>query len=180
VYDDVYGWNTLPYLGQGEFYTDFGDYDVRITVPRSHLVAATGVLQNEAQVLTPTQMGRLRDARRTSETVMIRSADEVGDPSSRPPGEGALTWRFKAERVRTFAFATSASFIWDAAAVDGKPGTLAQSMYPKEAAEIWSKSTDMLRFAIEGYNRRWFEYPYPMATNIFGCVGGMEYPMISR
>jgi hypothetical protein len=182
VYDDVHGWNTLPYLGQGEFYTNFGTYDVRLTVPRSHLVSASGVLQNEAEVLTPSQVERLGQARRTNETVMIRSAEEVADASSRPAGDGPLTWRFKAEQIRTFAFATSASFIWDAAAVNGDStgagGTLAQSMYPKEAQEIWSTSTDMLRFAIEGYNKRWFTYPYPMATNVFGCVGGMEYPMI--
>lgn len=178
AYDDSHGWNTLPYLGQGEFYNDFGDYDVKLTVPRSHLVAASGALLNEAEVLTPTQMQRLADARRTKDTVMIRTAEEVSDPTSRPAGNGPLTWHFKGEKMRTFAFATSAAFIWDAAGVDGKSETIAQSMYPQEAAELWSKSTDMLRFAIEGYNKRWFKYPYPMATNIFGCVGGMEYPMI--
>jgi hypothetical protein len=181
VYDDVHGWNTLPYLGQGEFYTNFGDYDVKITVPRSHLVAATGELQNPSEVLTPTQVERLGKARKTAETVMIRSADEVADAATRPSGDGPLTWHFKAHNVRTFAFASSASFIWDAAAVDGNAdasGTLAQSMYAKEAQKVWSQSTDMLRFSIEDYTKRWFKYPYPIATNICGCVGGMEYPMI--
>jgi hypothetical protein len=132
-------------------------------------------------VLTPAQVERLAEARRSAGTVMVRSAEEVGDPASRPAGEEPLTWHFRARDVRTFAFASSAAFIWDAAAVDGKAeagGTLAQSMYPKEAQKFWSESTDMLRFANEGYNRRWFVYPYPVATNIFGNVGGMEYPMI--
>lgn len=178
VFDDVHGWNTLPYLGQGEFYTDFGDYDVTLTVPRSHLVAATGVLQNEEEVLTAAERERLEAARHSKETVVIRGAGEVGDPSTRPAGEGPLSWRFKASDVRTFAWASSAAFIWDAAAVDGAPGTLVQSVYPKEAKDLWGKSTEMLRFAIEGYNARWFRYPYPVATNVFGIVGGMEYPMI--
>ncbi len=174
-YDDVHGWNTLPYLGQGEFYTEFGAYDVSLTVPRSHIVAATGVLQNEAEVLTPTQLERLGAARKSDTTVVIRGKDEVADPASRPAGEGPLTWRFKAENVRTFAWTSSAAFIWDACNLGG---TQVQSVYPKEALPLWEKSTEMLRFAIDGYNKRWFRYPYPVATNVNGCVGGMEYPMI--
>lgn len=178
VFDDVHGWNTLPYLGQGEFYTNFGTFDVNLTVPRSHIVAATGTLKNAADVLTSAQVERLSQARKTADTVMIRSKDEVADPASRPEGAGPLTWKFHAENVRTFAWTSSASFIWDAAAVDGQAGTLVQSVYPKEALPLWSRSTDMLRSSIEGYNKRWFEYPYPIATNVNGCVGGMEYPMI--
>lgn len=178
-YDDVWGWNALPYLGAGEFYTDFGDYEVALTVPRSHIVAATGELMNPAEVLTDDQQSRLAQARGSRETVMIRSAEEVGDAASRPAGEGPVTWRFKARDVRTFAWASSEAFIWDASAVqDASHATLVQSIYPKEGIEHWSKSTDMLRFAIEGYNERWFEYPYPVATNVNGIVGGMEYPMI--
>lgn len=178
VFDDVHGWNTLPYLGQGEFYTNFGSYDVKLTVPRSHIVAATGALQNPEQVLTTTQRERLAKARTSDETVVIRSEDEVADPASRPSGTGPLTWHFKADRVRTFAWTTSSSFIWDAARINGAVGTLAQSVYPKEALPLWEQSTKMLKAAIEGYNTRWFEYPYPVATNVNGCVGGMEYPMI--
>ncbi|MGE3107976.1 MAG: M1 family metallopeptidase [Phycisphaerales bacterium] len=180
VFDDVHGWNTLPYLGQGEFYTNFGSFDVKLTVPRSHIVAATGVLQNESEVLTPTQVERLASARASAQTVVIRSADEVGDPASRPGGaaDASLTWHFRADHVRTFAWASSAAFVWDAARVNGSVGTLAQSVYPREAAPLWSQSTRMLKSAIEGYNARWFEYPYPVATNVNGRVGGMEYPMI--
>ncbi|MBC7773763.1 MAG: M1 family metallopeptidase [Pyrinomonadaceae bacterium] len=178
VFDDVHGWNTLPYLGQGEFYTNFGVFDVRLTVPRSHIVAATGSLMNAAEVLTPAQADRLSRARKSADTVIIRTKDEVADPASRPAGAGPLTWRFRAENVRTFAWTSSASFIWDAATVNGQVGTLAQSVYPKEALPLWSRSTEMLRSAIEGYNKKWFEYPYPVATNVNGGVGGMEYPMI--
>lgn len=194
VYDDVHGWNTLPYLGQGEFYTNFGDYEVHLTVPRSHIVAGSGWLMNPREVLTPAQVERLEQAARSPQTVLIRGPEEVSDPASRPEGDGPLTWVFKAADIRTFAFASSDAFIWDAAGIERRgptspegspdfdaampPGTLVQSLYPKEGIEQWSKSTDMLRSAIEGYNARWFEYPYPVATNVNGRVGGMEYPMI--
>lgn len=175
VYDDVYGWNTLGYLGTGEFYTDFGNYDVRLTVPRSHLVVASGELQNGYEVLTSEQTQRLSRARQSRDTVMIRDASEVDDPASRPAGSGDLTWHFKGDDIRTFAWASSDAFIYDACAVDG---TLVQSVYPKEAMPLWGNSTQMLRTAIEGYNARWYPYPYPVATNVNGPEGGMEYPMI--
>ncbi|MCB9844849.1 MAG: M1 family metallopeptidase [Phycisphaeraceae bacterium] len=178
-YDDVYGWNHLPYLGAGEFYTDFGSFDVKLTVPRDFIVGATGELQNPEGVLTAEQRERMARASQSRETVVLRSAEEVGEPSSRPEGDGPLTWHFVAHDVRTFAWAASDAFIWDAAAVQGAShATLVQSLYPKEGIEHWSNSTDMLRFAIEGYNARWFEYPYPVAINVNGIVGGMEYPMI--
>lgn len=175
VYDDVHGWNTLPYIGTGEFYNNFGTFDVEITVPSDHIVVATGVLQNEEQVFTAEQRRRLARARKSAETVMIRGADEVTDKKSRPLGSATLTWRFHAENVRTFAWASSPAFILDACSLDG---VLVQSAYYKEVARAWSKSTQMLRFAIDGYSKRWFRYPYPVATNVAGVEGGMEYPMI--
>lgn len=179
VYDDVYGWNTLPYAGSGEFYTNFGDYDVRITVPRDNLVVATGVLQNPQETWTAEQQQRWDAARNSKESVVIRSAEEVGTPESRPAGDGPLTWHFKAGKVRTFAFAASESFIVDAASLDGTPeSTLLISAYPKEGVTQWKNSTQMLRAAMGGFNQRWFEYPWPVMTNVNGPEGGMEYPMI--
>ena len=93
VYDDVDGWNPLPYLGQGEFYLDYGTYDVEITVPRDVIVVAGGELLNPQDVLTAEQQRRMERARATRETVMIVSADEVGTAASRPSGSGALTWK---------------------------------------------------------------------------------------
>ncbi len=181
VYDDVHGWNTLPYLGQGEFYTNIGSFDVALTVPRSHIVAATGELQNPGDVLTAAQRERLNAARKSSETVSIRTAEEVKDPASRPAGEGPLTWRFKAENVRTFAWATSRALIWDAAGIDWGDGTgvLVQAVFGEDAMPLWhERAVQDLRFAIEHYSKQWFRYPYPSATNVNGVCGGMEYPMI--
>lgn len=173
-YDDTHAWNTLPFLSAGEFYTDFGTYDVKITVPRSHIVVATGELQNATDVLTRRQTVRLNRARMSDNTVMIRDASEVDDPASRPGGNGPLTWHFEAEDVRTFAWASSDAFIWDAS---GYVGTLVQSVYPVEA-KTWTRSTEMLRACIKQYSEKWYPYPYPVATNVNGPVYGMEYPMI--
>ena len=177
-YDDVDGWATMPYLGTGEFYTEFGDYEVNITVPGSMIVGATGELTNPREVLTLRQLSRWEKARQTSETTFIVAPDEVGKQGNRPTE--MLTWRFRAENVRAFAFTASDAFIWDAAAVKGSNyGTMVYSLYPKEAQPLWERSTDMMRASIEGYNARWLEYPYPVSINANGIVGGMEYPMLS-
>lgn len=188
-YDDVNGWNTLQYLGSGEFYTNYGDYTVNITVPRSHLVAATGVLQNPGEVLTDDQRARLDQALASDETRVIRSVDEVADPATRPAGMGKLTWRFRAENVRTFAWASSEAFAWDACGADvtdlngGKRRVLCQSFYPKEAESwYWNDdgrgSSQAIKHTIEFNSGFVYPYPYPVMSNINGPEGGMEYPMI--
>ncbi|MEO0511277.1 MAG: M1 family metallopeptidase [Planctomycetota bacterium] len=186
VYDDVEGWNTLPHLGPGEFYTDFGDYRVSITVPRSHIVAATGTIKNAAAVLTPEQFERLENgALESEETVVIRSLEEVRSGAGRPEGEGELTWTFVASDVRTFAWSSSAAFVWDAAVadLDGRE-VLCQSFYPPEGVGSWAASeraggsTQYLRHAINYYSEWLGEYPYDQISNVSGREYGMEYPMI--
>ncbi|HXE58743.1 MAG TPA: M1 family metallopeptidase, partial [Gemmatimonadales bacterium] len=177
VYDDVRGWNTEQYLGQGEFYLEYGRFDVSLTVPADMLVAATGVLQNPEAVLTPTQRARLARARRSDSTVVIRGKDEIDHPASRPAARGGtLTWRFVADSVRDFAWAAARHFIWDAAGANGGK-VLAMSFYPPSADSIWQESTQYVKFAVENYSA-WYPYPYPVAINVNGIEGGMEYPMI--
>ena len=129
VYDDVDGWNPLPYLGQGEFYLEYGDFEVEITAPRDHIVVAGGELLNPNEVLTPAQMARYRTALTSDRPVPIVAPDEVGTEESRPSGRGPLTWRYRLEDARDFSWAASSSFIWDAA---GWNGVLLQSAYPHE------------------------------------------------
>ena len=177
VYDDVRGWNTEQYLGQGEFYLEYGSFDVSLTVPANMLVAATGTLQNPTQVLTAAQRARLARARASDSTVIIRSIEEIDDPGSRPPSAaGTHTWRFTADSVRDFAWAAARHFIWDAARANGSQ-TLAMSFYPPSAQPIWQQSTQYVRFAVDNYSD-WYRYPYPVAINVNGIEGGMEYPMI--
>ncbi len=182
VYDDVKGWNTLPYLGAGEFYLEYGDFDVAITTPASHIVVCSGELQNPSDVYTAEQQKRWAAAKISDKTVIIRSADEVASTSSRPTGKATLTWKFKIKNSRDVAWASSASFILDAAKINLPSGkkALAISVYPVESNgnNGWERSTEYTKSSIENYSKRWFEYPYPNAVNVAGNEGGMEYPGI--
>ena len=176
VYDDVRGWNTEQYLGQGEFYLEYGDFDVALTVPRSFVVAATGTLLNPLEVLTAPQRARLAQALKSDTTVAVIAKTEVGQTFTRPAGAGStLTWHYSAKNVRDVAWAAAPNFIWDAS---GYAGVLIQSLYPPEANAGWARSTEYARHSIKHYSEKWLRYPYPTAINIGGPVGGMEYPMI--
>ncbi len=182
VFDDAEGWNTLPYLGPSEFYLEYGDYDFSITTPASHIVVASGELQNPAEVLTAVQIKRLAEAKNSDRPVMIRTDAEVTEASSRPKASGTLTWKFKMQNARDVSWASSKTFIWDAAKItlpDGKR-SLAQSVYPAESKGTakWGRATEFTKASIENYSKRWYQYPYPVATNVATNVGGMEYPGI--
>ena len=181
VFDDLQGWNTLPYLGASEFYLEYGDFDFTITAPANQIVVGSGDLQNPLQVLTPTQLKRLAMAKQSDKTVFLRTDTEIKDPSSRPDKE-KLTWHFKINNARDVAWAASKAFIWDAAKINfpsGRKG-LAMSVYPEESQgdSAWGRATEYVKTSIENYSRRWFEFPYNTATNVAGNIGGMEYPGI--
>ena len=181
VFDEIQGWNTLPYLGPGEFYLEYGDFDFTITVPASHIVVASGELQNASEVLTPAQNSRYESAKKSDKTVMIRTEKEVTDASSRPKGN-TLTWHYKITNARDVSWASSKAFIWDAAKINLPSGktSLAMSVYPAESngEKAWGRATEYTKNSIENYSKRWFEFPYPVASNVAGNVGGMEYPGI--
>lgn len=180
VFDDIQGWNVMPYLGPGEFYLEYGDYEVAITAPANHIVVASGDLLNPAEVLTPDQLKRYNTARQSESTVAIRSKDEVNNADSRP-SKPTLTWKYKISSARDFAWASSKSFVWDAARINLPSGkkALAQSVYPAEVSseKAWGRSTEYTKASIE-INSQWYEYPYPAAVNVASNVGGMEYPGI--
>ena len=182
VYDDSQGWDTLPFLGSGEFYLEYGDIDYEVTVPWDMIVAGSGELLNPAQVLTPTQMSRLAAARNSDKTVMIRDVNEVNNPSTRPAHNGTLTWHFRMNNTRDVAFGASNAYVWDAARINlpGGKKSLAMSVYPVESAgnDSWGRATEYLKKSIEYFSEKWFVYPYPVAVNEAGTAGGMEYPGI--
>lgn len=182
VYDDIMGWNALPYTGPSEFYLEYGDFDLSITAPANHIVVASGELQNPSEVYTPEQLKRWAAAEKSENTVIIRSADEVTNPASRPAGKKELTWKFKIKNARDASWASSAAFIVDAAKMDLPSGkkSIAISAYPVESNgnEAWGRSTEYVKKSIEYNSQKWFEYPYPAATAVAGAVGGMEYPGI--
>jgi hypothetical protein len=179
VYDDLRGWDTLPYVGS-EFYLEYGNFDYYVTVPWDYLVAGSGELQNPQQVLTAVQRARLQQARASDTTVFIRRPEEIGDPATRPVRSGELTWHYRMNQTRDVAFSASRAFIWDAARIRLPEGgtSLAMSFYPVESAgqEAWGRSTEYLKHAVEEFSRRWLAYPYPAAVNVAGKVSGMEYP----
>ncbi len=176
VYDDVRGWNHEPYIGGGEFYLEYGRFDVSLTVPADYVVGATGVLLNPLQVLTPTQRARLARARGSSDPVAIITAEEAGrSAQAGPAAAGTKTWRFSADSVRDFAFGASPEFRWDASAYKN---TLVHTLYRASAPE-WEEANRMVRDAVEYYSEQWYPYPYPHITSIEGPIEGMEYPMIT-
>lgn len=183
AYTDYTGWQNKQFLGRGEFTLEFGNYDVSLTVPADHVVAATGVLQNPRRVMTSLQRSRL-DKANTKEITFIVTPEEAANAEKRK-STGTKTWRFKAENVRDFAWSSSRKYIWDAMTFeqddDKNPVVLAMSFYPKEAEPIWSKySTHSVVHTMDVYNKFAFNYPYPTAQSVNAWErGGMEYPMIT-
>jgi hypothetical protein len=181
VYDDIRGWDPLPYLAQ-EFYLEYGDFDYFVTVPSDMLVAGSGALMNPADVLTKAEQARFAEAQHSDKTVMIRSPAEIGDPATRPKLGGTLTWHFHMDNTRDVSWSASSVFAWDAARIDlpGGKTSLAESFYPAESAGSarWGRSTEYMKDAVEDYSRRWYPYPWPAAINIAGPATGMEYPGI--
>ncbi|MDR6845831.1 M1 family metallopeptidase [Flavobacterium granuli] len=182
VYDDLRGWNTNPYLGASEFYLEYGDFDVNITVPSNHVVVSSGALLNPTAVYSAEEQKRVAQAKQSEKTVMIRTAEEVAANASKAGTTSEKTWHFKIKNARDFSWASSPAFILDGARINLPSGakSLALSAYPVESAgnEAWGRSTEYTKTSIENYSKRWFEYPYPVATNVAGNEGGMEYPGI--
>ncbi len=179
AYTDVHGWHHKQFLGRGEFTLEFGDFEVYITAPADHIVAATGVLQNPNDVLSVNQRRRLKRAKRADEPVFIVTPKEAKANEKRR-SKKKKTWVFKAENVRDFAFASSRKFIWDAQGhQSGENHVMAMSFYPNEAEPLWSRySTRAVVHTMNVYSRYTFDYPYPVAISVNGPVFGMEYPMI--
>jgi hypothetical protein len=173
VFDDLRGWDTLPYLQQ-EFYLGYGDFDYSVTVPASWIVASPGELQNSAEVLTPAERAHLAQARQSDRTVMIRRSNEPR------PAAGTRTWHFVMHDSRDVAFGASPAFNWDAARMNlpaGRTG-LAMSVYPAEAKN-WGRSTEYLKDSVERFSAKWYPFPWPNALNVAGPAAGMEYPAMA-
>ncbi len=179
VYNEVDGWQHKQFLGRGEFTLPFGDYKVSITVPSDHIVGATGVLQNQNEVLNATQRARFEKASESDMPVLIVNQEEA-EKAEKSHSKSEKTWIFQAKNVRDFAFATSRKYIWDAQAVKfGDRKVMAMSFYPKEGNPLWGKySTKVVAHTIKTYSKFTFDFPYPTAISVHANRQGMEYPMI--
>jgi hypothetical protein len=179
VYNDVTGWQNKQFLGRGEFTLPFGDYEVSITVPADHIVAATGECQNLNDVLTAEEKKRLELAKKSDSPVIIVTQKEAEEKEKTKLSK-SKTWIFKAKNVRDFAFATSRKFIWDAQNQKvGNQNVLCMSYYPKEGNPLWERySTKLVAHTIKTYSKFTIDYPYPVAISVHSKSIGMEYPMI--
>src|SRR5881296_2031532 len=174
VHDDVHGWNTLPFLGAGEFYLEFGDFDVSLTVPAGFQVTATGALANPTVIRTPQERARLARAFTSpGQVVQVVTRPEAVAGATRPV-PGTRTWRFTASGVRDFAWAAGSGLRWDASVWDG---IVVQTFYHADATP-WEEANTMVRFALRHFSGALGQYPWPQVSAIEGLIEGMEYPMV--
>lgn len=183
VYDDLVGWNTLPFVGSGEMYMDYGNIDYTLTVPSGLLVVGSGALQNEKEVLDGKVFDKLQQAKQSETTVTIHGKNELNTFVSRKK-DGNSVWHFRMDNTRDAAWAMSKSFIWDGAKINLPEGktALAQSVYPVESIQGdsgWTNATAYLKGSVEIFSKSWLAFPYPVATNVGGPVGGMEFPALA-
>ena len=180
VYNDTEGWQNKQFLGSGEFTLPFGDYDVKITVPSDHVVAATGELVNANEILTPSQLERLEKARKSEKEPVFIVTEKEAIKNEKSVVKAMKVWHFKAENVRDFGWASSRKFIWDAMVVkQTSKDVLAMSFYPKEGNPLWEQySTKVVAHTLKCYSKYTFDYPYPVAISVHTKWIGMEYPMI--
>ncbi|CAI8259388.1 MAG: Uncharacterised protein [Flavobacteriaceae bacterium] len=180
VYNDVEGWQNYQFWGNGEFALNFGNYEVNLTVPSDHVVEATGQLQNPKEVLSREEFKRYKTAQNTFDTPIIIVSEDEAIAKETQFSDKKKTWRFVADNVRDFAFASSRKFIWDMMAVQvGPRKVMAVSLYPKEGNPLWEDySTVAVAQTLDTYSRYTFNYPYPKAVSVHARNQGMEYPMI--
>jgi len=181
VYNNVEGWQNMQFWGRSEWALEFGDYDVKITVPADHILDATGELQNEKDVLTREQRKRFEQARKSFKDPVFIVTQAEAEIAEKGRSKKMKTWHFNAEKVRDFAFASSRKYIWDAMAtnINGKTA-MAISLYPKEGNPLWEEhSTRVVANTLEEYSKLTFDYPYSKSISVHADRQGMEYPMIS-
>ena len=179
VYDDIDGWDTADYTGKEEFYNDFSNFDVEVTVPASHLVWATGVWQNPEQILSNEYLDRYKGARTSDQIVNVVTAADREKGGIALAKDGKHTFRYRAEKVPDFVFAASDTYLWDMSSVEVEPGrrtAVAAVYHPKSKG-----FPDVCRYArqsVEYFSKTFpaVPFPYPNET-VFNGSGGMEFPM---
>ncbi len=180
VYNDVEGWQNSQFWGRDEFALPFGNFEVNITVPADHILDATGELQNRKDVFSKEMMNRYEAAQKSYNKPVIIVTQAEAEAASKGFASNKKTWKFKAENVRDFAFASSRRYIWDMMAVKmGSRTVMAVSLYPPEGNPLWEDwSTRAVATTLKTYSRMTFDYPYSKAISVNAKNQGMEYPMI--
>ncbi|HEX5727333.1 MAG TPA: M1 family metallopeptidase, partial [Longimicrobiaceae bacterium] len=182
VHDDLVGQDVTPYTGNGEFYLEYGDFDVTLTLPSGWVVGATGTLQNSEQVLPAPVRQRLEAALRTDSVVHVVTREDL-DGKRATLGGDRLTWRFQARDVRDFAFALSDRYLWDATravipAEGGGTRTVPVHSLYRPGAPGWEQGARYGQHSLVHLSRVIIPYLYPQLTVSEGPIYGMEYPML--
>ena len=180
VYNEVEGWQNQQFWGDGEFALPFGNYEVNITVPADHILEATGELQNRKEVYTKEMMKRYNQAKKSYDKPVIIVNQQEAMDAEKSFSTNKKTWKFLANNVRDFAFATSRKYILDMMAVKiGNDDVMAVSIYPREGNPLWEDySTITVVEALKSFSKYTFDYPYHKAVSVHAHRIGMEYPMI--
>lgn len=178
VYDDYNGWDKLPHNGRNEFYNDFNNYDVSVSVPKNYIVYATGVLQNANEVLQPSILSKFKRSLTSDEIIHVATKEEIQAQKVTLQNPQNV-WKFKAENVTDFTFGTSSSYIWDASSVQLKSKKVSiQATYNAGTADF-EKYVEWQKYCIKWFSENWpgIEYPFPTMTAFQGFAD-MEYPMM--
>ncbi len=181
VYDDLRGWDSELYLGPSEFYNNFGTFDVSIDVPAGWIVSGTGILQNPQDVLTAKAREQLAKVTQSNDITTIVGPDEVGPgQATANSNTGRLTWRFHADTVNDFAWATAKKYVWQAtrATIPTKGVVPIHMLFLPGRASNYARAGEIARHALEFYSGLWFPYQFPQLTLQDGPSAGMEYPMV--
>ncbi len=181
VYDDISGWDVLNYTGTTEFYNDFGNFDVELTVPKNFLMWATGVFQNPEEVLNDKYLQRYKEAQTSDKVINIVMKEDKTNGNITKNNE-KLTYKFKADYVSDFAWATSDNYLWDAGSVVVDNATnrrvVVGAAYKSSSKDFYNVAEHGLR-SVEFLSKEMpaVPFPYPNLT-VFNGTGGMEFPMM--
>jgi len=181
VYDDYKGWDTQPHTGSLEFYNDFNDYTLNVTVPNNYIVWATGDLRNPNQVLQPEALKRYEASLTGDSTVHIATPQDL-IAKNITTQNASNTWTFTSRNITDVALAVSDHYDWDAASVlvDDKVNrrTSVQAAFP-DASDDFHHSVQFSRYALGWFSHNWpgVPYPFPKSTAVQGFAD-MEYPMM--
>jgi hypothetical protein len=181
VYDDYKGWDIQPHTGSLEFYNDFNDYNVNVTVPGNFIVWATGTLLNPSEVLQPDAAERFQQSLTSDSTINVATRQELADKKVTAQN-ASNTWKWSASNVSDIAIGISDHYDWDAASVivDNKTQrrTSMQAAFADSAADF-HHSVQFGRYSLAWFSNNWPGVPYPYSkSNAFQGFADMEYPMM--
>jgi Peptidase family M1 domain len=183
VYDKI-GWHPIPYLDQGEFYSEFGSFDVRITIPENYVVAATGELQTEQEKQWLKKKLAIDETiRKKNTTTQKKPVKTLHDPGP-VVSIKTKTLQYKQDNIHDFAWFASTVFLVNNDTCRLPSGRIVEvySFYSEHEENIWKNSLQYAKDALRFYSSEIGEYPYNVASVVQGPKsfgGGMEYPTIT-